>query len=145
MFDDLPETVLRKMGGTLADMSFDSITITRSTKAGGPKIIYVNDAFTDLTGYAAADVIGHTPGMLQGADTDHAVLSVSTRRSRAARPSTAPQSTIARMAARSTWNGRWPSSGPKKRRSIISPCSARRGRRADPPAGVMSPPQVLLS
>jgi PAS domain S-box-containing protein len=74
MFDDLPETVLRKMGGTLADMSFDSITITRSTKAGGPKIIYVNDAFTDLTGYAAADVIGHTPGMLQGADTDHAVL-----------------------------------------------------------------------
>ena len=74
MFDDLPETVLRKMGGTLADMSFDSITITRSTKAGGPKIIYVNDAFTDLTGYAAADVIGHTPGMLQGADTDPAVL-----------------------------------------------------------------------
>ena len=74
MFDDLPETVLRRMACTLADMSFDSITITRSTKAGGPKIIYVNDAFTDLTGYAAADVIGHTPGMLQGADTDHAVL-----------------------------------------------------------------------
>lgn len=74
MFDDLPETVLRRMGGTLADMSFDSITITRSTQAGGPKIIYVNDAFTDLTGYAAADVIGHTPGMLQGADTDPAVL-----------------------------------------------------------------------
>ena len=74
MFDDLPETVLRRMACTLADMSFDSITVTRSTKAGGPKIIYVNDAFTDLTGYAAADVIGHTPGMLQGADTDHAVL-----------------------------------------------------------------------
>jgi PAS domain S-box-containing protein len=74
MFDDLPETVLRRMACTLADMSFDSITVTRSTKAGGPKIIYVNDAFTDLTGYGASDVIGHTPGMLQGADTDPAVL-----------------------------------------------------------------------
>ena len=74
MFDDLPETVLRRMAGTLADMSFDSITITRSTKADGPKIIYVNDAFTRLTGYAASDVIGQTPGMLQGADTDPAVL-----------------------------------------------------------------------
>jgi len=74
MFDDLPETVLRKMAGHLADMSFESITITRSTKADGPKIVYVNDAFTDLTGYAASDVIGQTPGVLQGADTDPAVL-----------------------------------------------------------------------
>jgi PAS domain S-box-containing protein len=74
MFDDLPETVLRRMAGTLADMAFDSVTITRSTKADGPKIIYVNDAFTRLTGYAAADVIGHTPGVLQGSDTDPATL-----------------------------------------------------------------------
>lgn len=74
MFDDLPETVLRKMAGILADMSFESITITRSTRADGPKIVYVNDAFTELTGYAASDVIGQTPGVLQGADTDPAVL-----------------------------------------------------------------------
>lgn len=74
MFDDLPETVLRKMVGTLADMSFDSITITRSTKAEGPKIIYVNDAFTRLTGHAASDVIGQTPGILQGPETDRATL-----------------------------------------------------------------------
>lgn len=74
MFNDLPDPVLRKMTGNLAEMSFDSITITRSTKADGPKIVYVNDAFTRLTGYAASDVIGHTPGMLQGTDTDPAVL-----------------------------------------------------------------------
>ena len=74
MFDDLPQNVLLKMIGNLADMSFDSITITRSTEADGPRIVYVNDAFTRLTGYAASDVIGHTPGMLQGTDTDPAVL-----------------------------------------------------------------------
>ena len=74
MLDDLSRTGLIKMIGTMADLSFDSITITRSTEADGPRIVYVNDAFTRLTGYAAADVIGHTPGMLQGADTDPAVL-----------------------------------------------------------------------
>ena len=74
MFDDLSETVLRKMAANLAEMSFESITITRSTKVDGPKIIYVNDAFTDLTGYAASDVIGQTPGVLQGSDTDPATL-----------------------------------------------------------------------
>jgi PAS domain S-box-containing protein len=74
MFDDIPASVLQKMIGNLADMSFESITITRSTEADGPKIIYVNDAFTDLTGYAASDVVGQTPGVLQGKDTDPAVL-----------------------------------------------------------------------
>ncbi len=74
MFDDFPETVLLKMLGSLADMSFEAVTITRSTKADGPKIIYVNDAFTHLTGYAATDVVGETLDMLQGTDTDPAVL-----------------------------------------------------------------------
>jgi len=74
MFDDLSETVLRKMAANLAEMSFESITITRSTKADGPKIIYVNDAFTDLTGYEAEDVLGETPGVLQGPKTEQEVL-----------------------------------------------------------------------
>ena len=74
MLDDFPATVLQKMVGSLADMSFEAITITRSTKADGPKIIYVNDAFTRLTGYAASDVVGETLDMLQGSDTDPAVL-----------------------------------------------------------------------
>jgi len=74
MLDDLPDTVLPKMIGTLADLSFESITITRSTEEDGSRIIYVNEAFTRLTGYDASEVIGHTPGMLQGAETDPAVL-----------------------------------------------------------------------
>ncbi|WP_245675904.1 PAS domain-containing protein [Halofilum ochraceum] len=58
----------------LADLSFNAITITRSSESSGPEIVYVNDAFTQLTGYPYEEVIGHTPGMLQGPQTDSAVL-----------------------------------------------------------------------
>ncbi len=36
----------------------------------GPVIRYTNPAFTAMTGYAAAEVIGRTPRLLQGPDTD---------------------------------------------------------------------------
>ncbi len=36
----------------------------------GPIIRYTNPAFTAMTGYAAAEVIGRTPRLLQGPDTD---------------------------------------------------------------------------
>ncbi len=35
-----------------------------------PKIVYVNEAFTRMTGYKAEEVIGKTPRILQGALTD---------------------------------------------------------------------------
>ena len=40
----------------------------------GPVILYVNPAFTRMTGYAAAEAIGQTPRMLQGPKTDQAEL-----------------------------------------------------------------------
>jgi len=41
----------------------------------GPKIVYVNDAFDRLTGYAKDEAIGKTPRFLQGIGSDRQVLS----------------------------------------------------------------------
>lgn len=40
----------------------------------GPTIVYTNEAFSRLTGYSAAEVMGKTPRILQGAGTDRASL-----------------------------------------------------------------------
>ena len=40
----------------------------------GPKIIYVNSAFTRLTGFTAAETIGRSPRMLQGPGTSRKAL-----------------------------------------------------------------------
>ncbi len=46
------------------------ITDTAGLAAPFPKIIYCNQAFTDLTGYAKEEVIRKTPRILQGPDTN---------------------------------------------------------------------------
>lgn len=56
----------------IADNSFDSVMITSATP--GSPIIYVNKAFTSLTGYAAKNVIGKSPALLQGPATDKSTL-----------------------------------------------------------------------
>ncbi|MFU8812644.1 MAG: PAS domain S-box protein [Balneolaceae bacterium] len=54
---------------------YDSILITElSIEKPGPKIVYVNDGFTKMTGYTREEAIGQTPRMLQGEKTDRAVL-----------------------------------------------------------------------
>jgi PAS domain S-box-containing protein len=40
----------------------------------GPQILYVNEAFTKITGYSPEEVLGKTPRILQGAKTDRAEL-----------------------------------------------------------------------
>lgn len=40
----------------------------------GPPVIHVNDAFTRVTGYAAGEVIGFTPRILQGPGSDRSTL-----------------------------------------------------------------------
>ncbi|MCC5918153.1 MAG: PAS domain S-box protein [Cryomorphaceae bacterium] len=40
----------------------------------GPKIIYVNDAFTKMTGYFPDEIIGKTPRILQGPKSDQEAL-----------------------------------------------------------------------
>lgn len=54
---------------------YDSILITElDLDAPGPRIVYVNDGFTKLTGYTREEVISKTPRILQGPKTDRAVL-----------------------------------------------------------------------
>ena len=50
----------------------DAILITEAEPFDepGPKIIYVNEAFTKMTGYSAEEVIGKTPRILQGPNSD---------------------------------------------------------------------------
>ncbi|ROO28880.1 diguanylate phosphodiesterase [Salinisphaera orenii MK-B5] len=54
----------------------DAVLITEAEPIDrpGPRIVYCNAAFTRTTGYAEADVLGDTPRILQGADTDRAAL-----------------------------------------------------------------------
>lgn len=59
----------------LAEISFDSVMVTRATNEhGASEIVYVNDGFTRLTGYQPEEVLGETPGMMQGPKTDRDVL-----------------------------------------------------------------------
>lgn len=54
---------------------YDSILITTlDLEKPGPKIVYVNDGFTRMTGYSKEEVIGKTPRILQGPKTDRNVL-----------------------------------------------------------------------
>ena len=54
----------------------DSFLVTEAEPINrpGPRITYVNDAFTRMTGYAREEVIGETPRILQGPNTDRAAL-----------------------------------------------------------------------
>lgn len=71
----IPEAIGHLLFRRASDLAFNSITVTRATGEGsGSKIIYVNDAFTEMTGYEAEEVIGKTPGMLQGPKTEQEVL-----------------------------------------------------------------------
>ncbi len=57
------------------EQSKESIMITDATiDLPGPKILFVNPAFVKMSGYTADEVIGQTPRILQGANTDKTVL-----------------------------------------------------------------------
>ncbi|MGK7370170.1 MAG: PAS domain-containing protein [Candidatus Halalkalibacterium sp. M3_1C_030] len=54
---------------------YDSILITElDLEKPGPRIVYVNDGFSKMTGYSREEVIGKTPRILQGPKTDRAIL-----------------------------------------------------------------------
>ena len=54
----------------------DAVLITEAEPIDepGPRILYVNEAFTRMTGYTLEEVLGKTPRILQGAKTNRAEL-----------------------------------------------------------------------
>jgi len=57
------------------EQSRESIMITDAElDLPGPRILFVNPAFTQMTGHTAAEVVGRTPRLLQGPRTDRAVM-----------------------------------------------------------------------
>ncbi len=57
------------------DYLSDAVVITDGElNPPGPRILHVNRAFTRMTGYDAGEVIGKTPGILQGAKSDQRIF-----------------------------------------------------------------------
>jgi diguanylate cyclase (GGDEF)-like protein/PAS domain S-box-containing protein len=52
------------------------ITDARTAQEGGPRIVYVNDAFERVTGYSREQAIGQSPRFLQGKNTQPAELAL---------------------------------------------------------------------
>ncbi len=64
----------RLLEATVISANDGVIITTADFDNGGPEIIYVNEAFTHISGYEADEVLGKTPRILQGVDTDRDVL-----------------------------------------------------------------------
>ncbi|SEP93952.1 PAS domain S-box-containing protein/diguanylate cyclase (GGDEF) domain-containing protein [Ectothiorhodospira magna] len=56
---------------TAIEQSFNAVVVTTSQlELPGPQIVYVNQAFCNMTGYTAEELMGKTPRILQGPRTD---------------------------------------------------------------------------
>ena len=71
----MPDTLSfdpEKLFKPILDNTNDIVVITSAhdLDSGGPTILYVNPAFTEVTGYTPEEAIGQTPRMLRGPRTD---------------------------------------------------------------------------
>jgi PAS domain S-box-containing protein len=80
--DLIADTLPAVTGGELDELLARSAHVARNSicitdadlDAPGPRIVYVNPAFEQMTGYRAAEVLGRNPRLLQGPATDRRVL-----------------------------------------------------------------------
>src|SRR5262249_42820758 len=61
VFHNLAEVQLRLLKPAIEQSNESIIIMSAQLDPPGPQIVYVNPAFTKMTGYAPEDVIGKTP------------------------------------------------------------------------------------
>lgn len=66
------QSLMKRMLENAMEHSFHGIMITKAEP--GYPVIYVNDAFAEITGYSSEEIVGKSPAILQGPKTDRAVL-----------------------------------------------------------------------
>ena len=71
--DDNFRFIMKRMLESSIEESFNSVIITEAGK--GFPIVYVNPAFCEMTGYGPHEVLGKSPSILQGKETDPEVVS----------------------------------------------------------------------
>ena len=73
---DLTESLehARLLESTVVNANDGVIITTAELDGDGPEILYVNEAFTKISGYTAEEVIGKTPRILQGIETSREEL-----------------------------------------------------------------------
>lgn len=65
-------SLMKRMLENAIEHSFHGVMITKAEP--GYPVIYVNDAFAEITGYSLEEIAGQSPALLQGPKTDRAVL-----------------------------------------------------------------------
>ena len=68
----IAEERLRLLEAAVADATESFLITDANFENGGPSIVYVNSGFERMSGYAASEVIGKSPRLLQGPATDRA-------------------------------------------------------------------------
>lgn len=69
------ESELRLLGSCMAHLN-DMVLVTDATSLDepGPRIVFVNEAFTQFTGFSREEVLGRSPRFLQGSQTQRPAL-----------------------------------------------------------------------
>jgi PAS domain S-box-containing protein len=72
MNDESYKYIMKRLLEASMEESFNSIVITEA--GSGYPIVYVNNAFCELTGYGPHEIMGKSPSILQGPKTDPKVI-----------------------------------------------------------------------
>ena len=70
--DDNFRFIMKRMLESSMEESFNGVMITEATE--GYPIVYVNPAFCEMTGYGPHELMGKSPSVLQGEETDPDVI-----------------------------------------------------------------------